>query len=180
MAGRRFTRREETAGTIDIVGGKARKTIQGTDPFTLRVKVNIDTQPVAVALIEAKREGLPPTHGLEQAKVYAACKRLNVPFVFSSNGHLFVEYDHFTGITCQPRPLSEFPTPSDLRARYEQGMGFSLGCSAARPLLMRTPAAKARGDIIRTPPSEQCWRRLSAAKSLAKQGAASGISHRCW
>jgi type I restriction enzyme R subunit len=130
-------RREETAGTIDIVGGKARRRSKGRTDYTLRVKVNIDTQPVAVALIEAKREGLPPTHGLEQAKVYAACKRLNVPFVFSSNGHLFVEYDHFTGITSQPRPIGEFPTPSELRARYEQAMGFSLGCPAARPLLMR-------------------------------------------
>ena len=32
-------------------------------------------------------------HGLDQGKAYAHSKRLNVPFVFSSNGHLFVEYD---------------------------------------------------------------------------------------
>ncbi|MCK7581617.1 MAG: hypothetical protein MZV65_42315 [Chromatiales bacterium] len=36
------------------------------------------------------RRHLPPGHGLEQAKQYAAgCKRLNVPFVYSSNGHLY-------------------------------------------------------------------------------------------
>ena len=72
--------------------------------YTLRVKVNPETQPVAVALIEAKAEHLPPAHGLEQAKLYATCKRLNVPFVFSSNGRLFVKFDRFTGPDQPPAP----------------------------------------------------------------------------
>jgi len=84
-------RREETAGAIEIVDGKPRKRSKGRIDYVLRIKVNIDTQPVAVALIEAKTENLPPTHGLQQAKVYADSKRLNVQFVFSSNGHQFVE-----------------------------------------------------------------------------------------
>src|SRR3989454_3515992 len=96
-------RREETAGAIEIVDGKPRKRARGRVDYTLRIKVNPDTQPVAVALIEAKAEDLPPTHGLEQAKLYAACKRLNVPFVFSSNGHLFVEYHRFIGLTMTPK-----------------------------------------------------------------------------
>ena len=98
---------------------------------------------MAVGLIEAKAEHLPPTHGLEQAKLYASSKRLNVPFVFSSNGHLFVEYDCFTGLTSAPRPLIEFPTPDELRARYEQGMGFNLTDPAARPLLVRYSGGEA-------------------------------------
>ena len=53
-------------------------------------------------------------------------ERHNVPFVFSSNGHLFVEYDHLTGLTTAPRPLTNFPTPDTLKARYEVGMGFRL------------------------------------------------------
>ena len=75
-------RREETAGAIEIIEGKPRKQAKGRVDYTLRVKVNPDTQPVAMALIEAKAENLPPTHGLEQAKLYAACKRLNVPLSF--------------------------------------------------------------------------------------------------
>ena len=55
--------------------------------------------PVALALIEAKKEDLPPGHGLTQAKGYAACKRLNIRFVFSTNGHLFVEFDRISGLT---------------------------------------------------------------------------------
>jgi type I restriction enzyme R subunit len=58
-----------------------------------------------------------------------------VPFAFASNGHLFVEYDRFTGLTSASRPVGEFPTPEQLRQRYEAGMGFSLVDPSARPLL---------------------------------------------
>ncbi|MBM4142643.1 MAG: restriction endonuclease subunit R [Lentisphaerae bacterium] len=128
-------RREETAGAVEIIGGKARRRSRGKVDYILRVKINPETQPVAVALIEAKKDTLPPGHGLDQAKGYAACKRLNVPFVFSSNGHMFVEFDNLTGLTSAPRPLSEFPTPDQLRARYEEKMGFSLSTPQAKPLL---------------------------------------------
>lgn len=130
-------RREETAGAIEIIDGRPRRQAKGRVDYTLRIKVNPDTQPVAVALIEAKAEHLPPGHGLEQGKGYTAGKRLNVPFVFSSNGYLFVEFDNFTGLTSDPRPLTVFPTVDELRTRYEQGMGFSLGSPVARPLVTR-------------------------------------------
>lgn len=135
--------REETAGAIEIIGDKARKRARGRVDYTLRVKVNPQTQPIALALIEAKAEALPPTHGLEQAKLYASCKRLTVPSVFSTNGHLFVEFDRSSGLTSKPRPLSEFPTPADLRSRYEGSAGFSLEDLAARPLLVRYAGGEA-------------------------------------
>src|SRR5438552_13235865 len=56
-------RREETAGAIEIVDGRPRRQAKGRIDYTLRIKVNPDTQPVAVALIEAKAEHLPPGHG---------------------------------------------------------------------------------------------------------------------
>jgi hypothetical protein len=49
-------RREETAGAIEVIGGKPRKRAIGRVDFALRVKVNPANQPVAVALIEAKAE----------------------------------------------------------------------------------------------------------------------------
>lgn len=67
---------------------------------------------------------------------------LNVRFVFSSNGHQFVEFDSLTGLTSQPRPLAEFPTPAELRARYEHGVGFSLESPVARPLLQPYPGGE--------------------------------------
>ncbi len=128
-------RREETAGAVEIIGGKARRRARGRVDYVLRVKLNSETQPVAMGLLEAKKDSMPPGHGLDQAKGYAASKRLNVPFVFSSNGHLFVEFDNWTGLTSKPRPLAEFPTPEQLRARYEQAMGFSLASPQAKPLI---------------------------------------------
>jgi len=135
-------RREETAGAIEIVGGRARRRARGRVDYVLRLKVTATAQPVAVALLEAKKEGLPPTHGLEQAKCYAASKRLHVRFVFASNGRQFVEFDALTGLTTGPKPMSEFPTPDELRARYEEGLGFQLTDPVARPLLQPYPGGE--------------------------------------
>lgn len=118
---------------LDHAGRAARKTGGGRVDYVLRYRVNPGTQPVALALIEAKAEDKLPGSGLEQVKEYR--RRHNVAFVFSSNGHLFVEYDQFSGLTAPPRELSEFPKPEELRARYEAGMGFSLASPEARPLI---------------------------------------------
>ncbi len=137
-------RREETAGAIEIGDTGPRRRPRGRVDYVLRVKVTLESQPVAVALIEAKPEHLPPGHGLEQAKLYAAgCKRLNVPFVYSSNGHLYVEFDRKTGRTSEPRSLSDFPTPAELRARYEASLDLKLDHDAARPLLARYAGGEA-------------------------------------
>ncbi|MBU1744511.1 MAG: hypothetical protein KJ649_06420, partial [Proteobacteria bacterium] len=37
-------RREETAGTVEIINGKARRRSRGKIDYVLRVKVNVDTQ----------------------------------------------------------------------------------------------------------------------------------------
>lgn len=129
-------RREVTAGRITIHGAEARQSRRGRVDYVLRVKAAGGPQPVAVALIEAKKEALHPAHGLDQGKAYSRAKRMNVPFVFSSNGHLFVEYDRTTGMTSEPRPMAAFPTPDALRARYEAAVGFGLDEEAARPLLV--------------------------------------------
>ena len=134
--------REETAGAIEIIDGRPFKQAKGRTDYTLRIKAGADAQPVAVALIEAKPESKPPGHGLEQAKLYAASRRLNVLFVFASNGHQFVEFDRFTGLTHAPRKIAEFPTPAELQERYQQGMGFALSDPAAAPLLQRYPTGE--------------------------------------
>ncbi len=105
--------------------------------------MNTEAQPVAVALIEAKAENLPPAHGLEQAKAYGSTRRMNVPFIFSSNGHLFVEFDAITGLTSNRRPLAEFPSPAVLRERYEKAKGFKLDAPSAKPLLVRYAGGEA-------------------------------------
>jgi type I restriction enzyme R subunit len=134
-------KREETLGAVETVAGKARRRAGGRTDYTLRIRLNPETQPVAVALLEAKKESLPPGHGLDQAKGYAAARH-NVQFVFSSNGYQFVEFDRSTGLTAPPRSMAEFPTPADLRARYEAIMKFSLESAAAKPLHQRYPGGE--------------------------------------
>ncbi|MCX7732734.1 MAG: DEAD/DEAH box helicase family protein [candidate division WOR-3 bacterium] len=134
-------RREERPGGIEVIDGKPRKKGQGRTDYILRIRVNIASQPVAVALLEAKRSSEPPDKGLEQAKSYARLN--NVPFIYSTNGYQFVEYDSFTGLTSAPRLMADFPTPAELRQRYEKGMGFSLEDERARPLLVSYPGGEA-------------------------------------
>jgi type I restriction enzyme, R subunit len=128
-------KREETAGVIEIVGGKARKRGKGSTDYTLRIQVGEGTQPIAIALVEAKKEDEMPGKGLEQAKAYQLSDRFHVPFIFSTNGHLYVEFDRTTGLTSQPKPLNQFPSPNALRLRYEAYIGFDLESEAAKPLL---------------------------------------------
>lgn len=109
---------EETAPKVDIIYGVGQRRPSGRTDYVLRRPLVEDGEPLPLAIIEAKREGLPATHGLQQGKGYRGGALHHVPFVFSSNGHLFVEYDEETGVTSDERPLSEFPTPTDLVARY--------------------------------------------------------------
>jgi type I restriction enzyme R subunit len=135
-------KREVTAPRVELVGGLARRGGSGRIDFLLRVRVNPSTAAVALALIEAKAENLPPHHGLEQGKAYARGKLHNVPFVFSSNGHQFVCFDRRRGTTSAPQPMSEFPTADELRARYEEHQGFRLTDERARPLLAPYPGGE--------------------------------------
>ncbi len=127
-------RREETERGIEVIDGQPRRKQKGRTDYLLRIRVNISSRPIAIALIEAKKSNESVDKGLEQAKKYARLN--NVPFVFSSNGYLFVEYDSFTGKTSEPLTLDKIPTPEELRSRYEKGIGISLGSENARPLLV--------------------------------------------
>jgi type I restriction enzyme R subunit len=55
-----YVKREESGKAVDIVNGQARQRTTKYVDYTLRVEVNAQTQPVAVALIEAKAENLSP------------------------------------------------------------------------------------------------------------------------
>jgi len=92
--------------------------------------------------MEAKHEGLPPEHGLQQGKGYRIGQLHHVPFIFSSNGHLFVEYNEETGVTSDPKPLTEFPTPDELVERYLTVRGLSRSTPEFK--LLETPYKQGR------------------------------------
>src|SRR5437762_11392412 len=129
---------EETLPPVDIVYGKGRRRLKGRTDYVLRRPLTSGAEPIPLAILEAKHEGLPPEHGLQQGKGYRLGKLHNVPFVFSSNGHQFVEYDEDSGVTFEPRPMSEFPTPDELVQRYLAERG--LPAPAAKEMkLLHTP-----------------------------------------
>ncbi|HEX4199152.1 MAG TPA: DEAD/DEAH box helicase family protein [Caulobacteraceae bacterium] len=124
--------REQTAGAI-VLEGKSARHLTGRLDYLMRVRLRPGTQPVALALIEAKSEAKHPTAGLEQAKGYA--RRFNVPFVFASNGHQFVCYDATTGLTTDPALMADFPAPQSLLDRWEVVTGVDLENPRAAALL---------------------------------------------
>jgi type I restriction enzyme R subunit len=88
--------------------------------YILSVKPNIP-----IAIIEAKENSLPVAAGMQQGLEYA--ETLGIPFVFSSNGDGFVFHDR-TGLSLSHETtlaLDEFPSPSDLWARYRAWKGLS-------------------------------------------------------
>lgn len=125
--------REQSAVRIDILDGKPIKRGRGRVDYLLRAYIADHEQPLTLAFIEAKKEKLPPTQGLEQVKEYA--RRHAVKFVYSTNGHQFVEFDITTGKTTDPRPLSAFPTPAELRQRWFAATGLEPDAASVGPLL---------------------------------------------
>lgn len=127
-------RLEETARAIDIVDGKPHRRAKGRSDYVLYWDCSGGANPQPLAVLEAKREGLPPDHGLTQGQKYLVGKLRHVPFVFSSNGHLFVEYDQRSGQTSSSSALGSFPTPDELCGKQAEFLGFPLGAPQAAPL----------------------------------------------
>ena len=137
-------RREETPG--QVIEGPAKPHRQGKRvDYLLQLDPSATAEPITVAYIEAKSERYPANRGLSQAKSYSATAQFRVPFVYSTNGHRFVEFDSTTGITSDEMPLASFPTPDYLRTRYEAYLGHQLESTEARPLL--TPYSRGRDSV---------------------------------
>jgi type I restriction enzyme R subunit len=67
-----------------------------------------------LAIVEAKKESEHPTKGLQQAISYA--QKLNIRFVYSSNGLQTYEFDL---LTSNGEFVDRYPTPDELLQRYE-------------------------------------------------------------
>lgn len=102
-----------TAGKINLKGNIVFRESPKKADYILYINAN---NPIAI--VEAKDNKRSVSFGLQQAMTYA--NMLDVPFAYSSNGDAFFEHDFLTG---QEREiaLSDFPSPEDLLARYQQG-----------------------------------------------------------
>jgi len=126
-------REEKTPGGVDIIDGKPTRRRGRTD-YLLCIQVAQGKSPLPVALLEAKAEDKLPSLGIQQARDYQ--KKFHVPFVFSTNGHLHTEYAEDTNLIRDNLSLAQFPSPDDLRQRYEQLRGLSLDSEQTKALLM--------------------------------------------
>ena len=102
-----------TPGRVTVRGNMASRGKGKQVDYVLYYKPNIP-----VAVIEAKDNKHSVGAGIQQAMDYA--NRLDVPFVFSSNGDGFVFYDKScTGPEMETTlPLDAFPSPEELWHRY--------------------------------------------------------------
>ena len=93
-----------------------------------------DNRPIAI--IEAKDNTHSVSHGLQQAMEYA--KMLDLPFAFSSNGDGFAEHDFLTGME-REFSMDQFPTETELIARYEQEVTQGQGFTPAEVIAINQP-----------------------------------------
>lgn len=126
-------RRERTPGATVILDGQPHERKGRTD-YLLCLPGDAGAQPLPVALIEAKAEGKLPSLGLQQGRDYQ--RRFNVPFVFSTNGHLYATYGEDTRRIQTDLTIASFPTPQELKDRYEKLRGFKLDTPEAKSLFM--------------------------------------------
>lgn len=108
-----------TDGRIIVRGQKYTRGKQKRADYVLIYKSTL------LAIIEAKENNHSVGAGMQQAKDYAAI--LDIPFVYSSNGDAFLEFDTTKeeGQVETEIPLSGFPSPEELWQRYAAHKGLS-------------------------------------------------------
>ena len=106
-----------TAGRIQIFGKSVTRGERKRADFILYYKNHLP-----LAIVEAKDNSHNAGAGLEQAKDYA--RSLEIPFVYSTNGDEFVEFDFLNG-TEKTLQMSDLPTPSELFRRYSESKDYN-------------------------------------------------------
>jgi len=122
---------ERTVGAVEITAGRPKRG-KGRVDYMLCLPIEAGKSPLPIAILEAKKEDEFAALGIQQAQNYR--QRFNVPFVFSSNGHLFAQWDEQSKHVIDNLSLDQFPTPDELRAQYEAIKGYSLAGNNAQPL----------------------------------------------
>ena len=120
-----------TDGKINLKGNLVVREKPKKADYVLYLSAN---QPIAI--VEAKDNNHTVSFGLQQAMTYA--KMLDVPFAYSSNGDAFYEHDNLTGLERQIS-LDQFPSPEELKARYEAGVNQGQGLTDAEKQVLGQP-----------------------------------------
>jgi type I restriction enzyme R subunit len=98
-----------SVGRIEVIGETTRRAAPKKADYILRLNQHGE----ALAVVEAKEEGVSATKGVAQAKEYA--KSLRLLFAYSTNGH---EIEEFNFLTNKQTTVKEFPSPEELKKQY--------------------------------------------------------------
>ena len=120
-----------TDGQVELRGNLVSRKRPGRVDYLLSVYPNYP-----MAVVEAKDNNHAVSEGLGQAMDYA--QMMDVKFAYSSNGDAFREHDFFTGKE-RDFPLSDFPSPDELLARYEAGINNGAGLNQQEKDVMLFP-----------------------------------------
>ena len=93
-----------------------------------------------LAVVEAKSNIHSVSHGIQQAKGYA--QMVDIPFVYSSNGDAFHQFDPQSNPVEQQITLDRFPSPDELWQRYQQQLSASqqqIALQSRYPSTEKTP-----------------------------------------
>ncbi len=153
---------EETAKKVNIIQGRGMRRPVGRTNYVLRRPLVEGSEPVPLAILEAKREGLPATHGLQQGKGYRGGYLHHVPFVFFSNGNLFVEYDEKPVRRVTSDRSRSFRRLRNSRRATSHSAAFRTTRRRWRFSRSRTTKAASICVITRMPPSAPRRRKSSA------------------
>ena len=104
-----------TDGRIVVTDGRPRRGQQKKADYILRYRRDFP-----IAVVEAKKVGLPAGQGLQQAKEHAEI--LGLKFAYSTNGQDIIEFDFLTGLQSQ---IARYPTPDELWARLASAQGIT-------------------------------------------------------
>ena len=166
--------REQLPGKVYLRGGKPVRIRQSAD-YVLKVDHRNGGAPIPIAFVEAKDESTNPLRGVEQVKRYAELsKRYHVRFVYSTNGHRYIEHDRDLKHTSELRPISEFPTPEDLLMKLEIGLRVELGKGLAAPFKTRYPGGSNRVRYYQDAAVRAVFEKLAQGEKRALLSMATG------
>src|SRR3989344_247517 len=106
-----------TDGRIIVAGKTVKRGKRNFADYILEYKPN-----VPLAVVEAKDNNHPMGDGMQQGLEYA--EKLDLPFVFSSNGDGFIFHDRETGKEAK-LTLDDFPSQKDLWEKYKRYKGIT-------------------------------------------------------
>jgi type I restriction enzyme R subunit len=114
-----------TPAPVEPSGAKGRRRKgPGRTDYLICVHLGDMPKSLPVGILEAKKESEDPLKGMQQGKGYADCRRFDIKYVFSTNGHRYGEYDRTTKLINGPHPFTDFPAHHELTARYARDSGI--------------------------------------------------------